>query len=188
MRRITLQGPKTARALAACTRQHAAPLAAAVSALALLAAPAPALASHARQSSPRGHYSVLAPPKPPASATLEQCMSSATADQRSATFAGEMTAVPGTQRMQMSVQVLERLPGDVSYHLVDAPDLGVWRSSAPGVQSYKYLRQVTNLAAPAFYRANIRFRWLAHGRTIDALELHTRRCDQPLLLAEPVSG
>ena len=165
------------------------PGAVAVSTLALLAAPAPALASHAAHRSPRARYSLLAPTKTPASATLEQCQTAVNADQRSATFAGEMSAVPGTQRMQMSVQVLERLPGDVNYHVVDAPGLGVWRSSAPGVQSYKYLRQVTNLAAPAFYRAIIRFRWLGgHGRMLQALALHTRRCEEPVLSSEPVSS
>ncbi len=166
------------------------PGAVAASALALLAAPALALASHPAHSSPRARYSLSAPTKPPAIATLEQCQTAVNPDQRSATFAGEMSAVPGTQRMQMSVQVLERLPGDDAYHVVDAPGLGVWRSSAPGVQSYKYLRQITNLAAPAFYRANIRFRWLGgHGRMLQALELHTRHCDEePVLSPEPVSS
>jgi hypothetical protein len=56
----------------------------------------------------------------------------------------------------------------------------VWRSSAPGVKVYKYLKQVTNLSAPAFYRAAVRFRWLnAKGRLIFATELHTPRCEQP---------
>ena len=37
-------------------------------------------------------------------------------------------------------------------HSVTGPGVGVWRCSAPGVKSYRYLRQVTNLAAPASYR------------------------------------
>jgi len=119
-------------------------------------------------------------PKAPATASVEQCIVSASQVSRSATFAGEMTAVPGTERMQMSVQLLERLPADAGFHAVDAPGVSVWRSSAPGVQSYKYLRRVTNLAAPASYRAAIRFRWLdAKGRPIDSVELRTHRCEQP---------
>ncbi len=128
-------------------------------------------------------------PKLPASATLEQCQTAASEDARSATFAGEMSAIPGTERMQMSVQVLERPRAQDSYHLVSAPGLGVWRSSALGVQSYKYLRQVTNLDAPAYYRAAIRFRWLgAHGKTIASLELRTRRCLQTAPPVEAEAG
>jgi hypothetical protein len=114
------------------------------------------------------------------SATLEQCLTAESQDERSATFAGEMNAVPGTTRMEMRIDVLERSPGDTAYRTVNAPGLGVWRASVAGVKVYKYLKQVTNLSGPAFYRAAVRFRWLnAKGRLIAATELHTRRCEQP---------
>lgn len=146
--------------------------------LASLALVPPALAG--RTHAPRGRSAELASGKPQATATLEQCQTSGAQSQRSATFVGEMLTQPGTQRMQMSVQVLERTEGEALYHVVSAPGLGVWRSSAPGVQNYKYLRQVTNLTGPAFYRATIRFRWLnARNHVIASLELHTRRCEQP---------
>ena len=45
------------------------------------------------------------------------------------------------------------LPANVAYRTVSAPGLGVWRSSAAGVKIFAHLQQVTNLAAPAFYRA-----------------------------------
>ncbi len=56
-----------------------------------------------------------------------------------------------------------------------APGLGVWRSSGAGRQDpTSYLKQVTNLSAPAYYRARVRFRWLnAKGRLIKAPELRT---------------
>ncbi len=118
-------------------------------------------------------------PKPSASATLQQCLTSATQAERSATFAGEMSALPGTVKMEMRVEVLERTPGDVAYRMVVAPGLGVWRMSAPGVKQYTYLKQVTNLSAPAFYRGAIRFRWLgAKGRLLKTAVLRTRRCEQ----------
>jgi hypothetical protein len=146
-------------------------------------APTAAHASAQRQQRPlgaRARGSDLVTTRGPASATLEQCETTGSQEQRSATFAGEMTAVAGTERMQMSVQVLERTPGESAYRVIDAPGLGMWRSSAPGVQSFKYLHQVSNLAAPAFYRASIRFRWLGdHGKTLMALELQTHRCEQP---------
>jgi hypothetical protein len=114
------------------------------------------------------------------SATLEQCLTSEEQDERSATFAGEMTAIAGTAKMEMRIDVLERTPEEGLYRTVSAPGLGVWRSSAPGVKIYKYLKQVTNLTGPAFYRAAVRFRWLnAKGRLIATTELHTRRCEQP---------
>jgi hypothetical protein len=119
-------------------------------------------------------------PKPSASATLQQCLTAAAETERSATFAGEMTAIAGTTRMEMQVNVLERTSEEMTYHTVTAPGLGVWRSSDTGVKAYTYLKQVTNLSAPAFYRGAVRFRWLnAKGHIIKTLELRTQRCEQP---------
>jgi hypothetical protein len=138
--------------------------------------------SHAHGQSPQ--------PKLPASASLEECVSSASQEARAVTFAGEMNAVAGTAHMEMRVDVLERAPEETSYHRVAAPGLGVWRGSAPGVKSYRYLKQVTNLSAPAFYRGAIRFRWLnARGHQIAFTELHTHSCDETLLSTPtPSSG
>lgn len=124
-----------------------------------------------------------APPsaKPIASATLTQC-ATATIPQteRSATFAGEMTAVPGSARMQMRIDLEERIPGETQYRMVNAPALGVWHASTPGVKVFTHIQQVTNLSAPALYRGIVRFRWLnAKGRTIKAEVLRTARCEQP---------
>jgi hypothetical protein len=121
-------------------------------------------------------------PKSNASATVEQCVTTGEQSERAATFVGEMTAVAGAVRMEMRIDLLERGPGELVYHTVTAPGLGVWRLSAPGVKVYKYLRQVTDLSAPAFYRGAVRFRWLnARGRPIAGTELHTPRCEQPPL-------
>jgi hypothetical protein len=90
-----------------------------------------------------------------------------------------MTSIVGTTRMQMRIDVEERTPDDMRFHVVHAPGLGVWRSSAAGVKSYKYLKQVTNLSAPAYYRAAVRYRWLnADGRLIRGQEKHTPACLQ----------
>jgi hypothetical protein len=119
--------------------------------------------------------------KPPVSATLEQCQTSTEQPERAATFAGEMAALPGTAKMEMRVDVLERMPKELTFHSVAAPGLGVWRTAAPGVKTYRYLKEVTNLAAPAYYRAVVRFRWMnAKGHLIKALELKTARCAEPL--------
>lgn len=104
--------------------------------------------------------------------------------ERSATFSGEITAIPGSAHMAMRIDVQERMPSETLFHTVTAPGLGVWRHSDPGVKSYKYLKQVTNLAAPAVYRATVRFRWLnANGHLIRRAERHTPACIQPAVTA-----
>jgi hypothetical protein len=126
-------------------------------------------------------------PKPSVSTTLEQCVTSGSQDERSATFAGEMASMPGAARMEMRIDVSERLPEALEYHTVSAPGLGVWRSSAPSVKVYRYLKQVTNLAGPAFYRGVVHFRWLGpHGRLLASAVLHTKRCEQPSTSAPPM--
>ncbi len=115
------------------------------------------------------------------SATLEQCQTALTDSERSATLAGEMDAVPGAARMQMRIDLLERIPGEVRFHAVTGLGSGAWLSSAAGVKTYRYLRQVTNLTAPAFYRGDVRFRWLnSRGHVMRSGDLLTPVCQQPL--------
>jgi len=116
-----------------------------------------------------------------ATATLEQC-ATATIPQteRSATFAGEMTAIAGTARMEIRIDLQERALGELQYRTVSAPGLGVWHSSTAGVKVFTHIQQVTNLSAPAFYRGALRFRWVsASGHLLKSEELHTTRCEQP---------
>jgi hypothetical protein len=116
---------------------------------------------------------------PLASATLEQCVTSVDQSERSATFSGEMTAMPGTAHMAMRIDIEERTPADAQFHTVIAPGLGVWRDSEPKVKVYKYLKQVTNLSSPAVYRALVGFRWLnSKGRQIRREERLTPKCEQ----------
>ena len=118
--------------------------------------------------------------KPIVSATLEGCVIASDPEERAATFAGEMATIPGSAKMEMRIDVLERMPRELVFHSLAAPGLGVWRISAPGVKTYKYLKEITNLAAPASYRAVVRFRWVnAKGHTIKSLEVRTPRCTQP---------
>jgi hypothetical protein len=118
------------------------------------------------------------------SATVEQCLTSTLQAERSATFSGEMTATPGTGRMSMRFELQERLPGEALFRMVAAPGLGVWRAASPGVKVYRYIKQVTDLAAPAVYRAAVRFRWLTtRGKLIKALERRTPTCVQPVPVA-----
>jgi hypothetical protein len=117
------------------------------------------------------------------SATLEECLTAGAQTERAATFAGEMASIPGTVRMEMRISVLEMLPHEGVFHAVIAPGLGVWRRSAVGVKTYTYLKQVTNLAAPAIYRGAVEFRWVnAKGHVIKSAALLTSRCRQPLTI------
>ena len=118
---------------------------------------------------------------PATSAVLEECVTAGSAAERSATFAGEMASLAGAARMQIRIDVLERLPGETRFHSVTGPGVGVWLGSSPGVKAYRYLRQVTNLSAPASYRGGVHFRWLnAKGRVLRSEELLTPACQQPL--------
>ena len=100
-----------------------------------------------------------------------------------------MTAVAETARMQIRVEVQERIPGEPQYRTVSDPALGVWHGSAPGVKLYTHIQQVTNLSAPAFYRAVVHFRWLnAKGRAIKAEQLSTPRCEQPAPPSSTATG
>jgi hypothetical protein len=119
---------------------------------------------------------------PAYSASVEQCATSTVQVERSATFTAQMSAIAGTQRMGMRFELQQRLHGESEYHTVLAPGLGVWHSSEAGVQIYKYVKQVTNLDAPAVYRAVVRFRWLGDkDRLLKRAEVHTSHCLQPTL-------
>ena len=117
------------------------------------------------------------------SATLEQCVTSVVQSERSATFAGEMTAVAGTVRMAMRIEV--QAQDAAGFHTVNAP---AWRFSDAKIKVYKYLKQVTNLSSPLDYRALVRFRWLgAKGRVLKRAQLLTARCVQPAAPAQPAA-
>jgi hypothetical protein len=174
-----------------------------VAAMALLALSSPALGATAAVALPATVAPTVAPgtggvdvesgtstAKPIASATLTQC-ATATIPQteRSATFAGEMTAIAGTARMQMRVELRERIPGELQYRTVADPALGVWRGSAPGVKLFTHIQQVSNLSAPAVYRGVVHFRWVnAKGRAIKAEALATAVCEQPAPPSSTSSG
>jgi hypothetical protein len=123
------------------------------------------------------------------SATLAQCVTAVLQSERAATFSGEMTVIPGSAHMSMRIDVQERLPGEARFHTVSAPGLSVWRGSEAGVRTYRYVKQVTNLSAPAFYRASVSFRWLtAKGHLIRHLERRTAACAQPPAPPAPAPG
>jgi len=96
----------------------------------------------------------------PTRAALEACHTGTAPLDRYAVFTAQMATVPQAARMQLRFDLLQRLPGDDGYRVVKGPGLGVWRSSVPGVDIFRYRKQVANLQAPGSYRALVRFRWL----------------------------
>lgn len=144
-------------------------------------AAATATAASAGSSTVLGGQTMVPASRALASATLQQC-ATATIPQteRAATFAGEMTAITGTARMEIRIELEERGPEELLFHMVSASGLGVWHSSGSGVKIFAHIQQVTNLSAPALYRGALRFRWLNDkNRPIKSEELHTARCEQP---------
>jgi hypothetical protein len=111
------------------------------------------------------------------SALLEECVTTGAQAERAATFAGEMTAVPGAARMAMRIDVEERAAGEAEFQ---KQAVGQWRLSDPKVKVYKYLKQFTNLSMPASYRGVVHFRWLnAKGHVMKRAERLTGKCLQP---------
>jgi hypothetical protein len=128
-----------------------------------------------------------APPDGTPSVALEQCATSTVQAERSATFTAQMSATLATQRMGMRIELQQRMRGESEFHTIAAPGFGTWHPSEPGVKIYKYVKQVTNLTAPAAYRAVVRFRWIGdRGRVLKRAELRTPRCLQPTLSRQVV--
>ncbi|HEX4720452.1 MAG TPA: CARDB domain-containing protein [Thermoleophilaceae bacterium] len=103
-----------------------------------------------------------------------------TSSNRAATFYGRMTTVPGTAKMQMRFQLMERLGHD-PFTKLDVPALRQWRTSQAGVQRFGWKQTVDALRVGGAYKARIQYRWLtAAGTVIESLSRDTRVCRGPL--------
>jgi hypothetical protein len=119
-------------------------------------------------------------PAPALSATVEACVTAAAQAGRSVTFTGQMETVAGTHRMAMQIVVQEHVPGEAGFHTLTAGGLGTWERSEVGLKIYKYVRQVTDLPAPAVFRAIVQYRWLSDkGHVIRNAARRTSVCRQP---------
>ncbi len=119
-----------------------------------------------------------APEVPELGAELTACVTGADAASRSATFRGSMAAVEGSSVLAMRFD-LERRSGR-TWKRVAARTLGRYERSAPGAAGFVYDKRVTRLAAPALYRATVRFRWYKpSGRLLKEVKRRSAACREP---------
>jgi hypothetical protein len=99
-----------------------------------------------------------------------------------------MRPEPGTERMQMRVLLLRRLAHHRRFQTVHGGDLGRWISPRPATLGqrpddvWNLIKQVANLAAPAWYRFRVTFRWTgADGQRLGESTLESPTCYEPEL-------
>lgn len=98
--------------------------------------------------------------RPVLRARVVTCQTGTDPADRYAVFAGSMPALPGATRMEMRFDLLQRHPGAAGYARVALPRWGQWeRTDRPGIVGFVFTKRVEQLAAPAVYRAAVRFRW-----------------------------
>jgi len=121
-----------------------------------------------------------ASPRPALGARLTSCATGASETDRYAVFTGSMPSLRGARRLWMRFD-LERLgTGLGSWTRLTAPTFGQWEKSRPDVSGFVYSKRVEALAAPARYRALVRFRWVDdEGHTVRRSQRVTRACVQP---------
>lgn len=119
-------------------------------------------------------------PAPTLTADVEQCVTAPTQADRSVTFTGQMETVAGAHRMAIEIVVQEHTLEEEGFHTLTTAGLGSWQRSEAGVKIYKVRQAVTDLPAPAVFRAIVRYRWLNEkGEVIRRDERHTPICKQP---------
>jgi hypothetical protein len=119
-------------------------------------------------------------PEPTLSAGVEQCVTAPTQADRSVTFTGQMETVAGAHRMAIEIVVQEHTIEEEGFHTLTTAGLGSWQRSEAGVKIYKVRQAVTDLPAPAVFRAIVRYRWMNEkGQIIRHDERHTPICKQP---------
>jgi hypothetical protein len=100
---------------------------------------------------------------------------------RSATFFARMDTIPGTAKMSIRVQLLQRLGRDTGFDKVNVPALNQWHTSEAGVKRFAWKQTVDNLLQGGAYKAHVQYRWLsAAGAAIATDARDTPICRGPL--------
>ena len=97
---------------------------------------------------------------------VTECQTGKDAAHRLATFHAQMKSVPGSSRMAIRFQLVERVGAD-SPKNAPASGLSAWHVSRAGVKKFGYSQTVKGLSAGVVYRGVVQFRWIdSAGRTI----------------------
>lgn len=103
-----------------------------------------------------------------------------TAD-RAAVFYARMDTIPGASKMQIRLQLQERLGRDDSWSKLDIPALRQWHTSQAGVKRFGWKQTVDALRVGGAYRARVQYRWLSvTGSVLDTFSRDTPVCRGPL--------
>ena len=116
---------------------------------------------------------------PPLAAKLAACESGSAPEDRFAVFSGAMPR-EGAAVMEMRFDLYERVGGG-AWERVALPNWGSWeRTTRRDVPGFIFTKRVEQLAAPAAFRARVRFRWSdAKGRVMQTATRTSRSCRQP---------
>lgn len=118
-----------------------------------------------------------APDVPELAVELSSCVAGVAVASRSATFHGSMPSSDGSSVLAMRFE-LERFRV-TAWRPVVASTFGRWERSSPGAAGFVYDKRVEQLAAPASYRATVRFRWYdAAGHVLRKARRRTATCRQ----------
>ena len=100
---------------------------------------------------------------------------------RAATFYARMESAPGAAKMQIRIQLLERLGRGNSWDKLDVPALRQWHTSQAGVKRFGWKQTVDALRIGGAYKARVQYRWLtATGAVLASATRETNVCHGPL--------
>src|SRR4051794_10354648 len=104
-----------------------------------------------------------------------------TSDNRTATFYARMDTLAAASKMQIRLQLFERLGRDDSWSKLDVPALRQWHSSQPGVKRFGWKQTVDALRLGGAYKAHVQYRWVSPaGVVLDTASRDTPVCRGPL--------
>src|SRR4051794_7049232 len=104
-----------------------------------------------------------------------------TSDNRTATFYGRMDTIPAASKMQIRLQLFERLGRDETWNRLDVPALRQWHSSQAGVKRFGWKQTVDALRLGGAYKARVQYRWVSPaGTVLDTESRDTPVCRGPL--------
>jgi hypothetical protein len=104
---------------------------------------------------------------------------------RTVSIQAVMRPLPGTKRLTVKFELLERVAGSAPQTVVRAGDLGIWISPADATLGqvsgdvWRLQKSVLNLDAPAGYQFRVSFRWTgAHGKVLGTATRWSRSCKE----------